>query len=207
MRYKKSTRWLTIAAAALSLTLVAAACSDDEATDTTAGGTTAPPPAAAEPFGAACADVPSAGDGSFEGMMTAPVATAAAANPLLSSLVADIEAAQLGDTLNSAEGLTVFAPTNGAFKAVAKADPAGVEAMMADPTGALAQLLTYHVVEGQIPPDQLAGTHTTLQGQSLTVEGSGESFTVNGTSMVVCGDIHTDNATVYVVDEVLSPPA
>lgn len=207
MRHRSNTRWLTIAAAAVSLTFVAAACSDDESTDASVGGTTAPAPAAAEPFGTACADVPATGDGSFEGMMTAPVATAAAANPLLSSLVADIEAAQLGDTLNGAQDLTVFAPTNGAFKAVAKADPEGVEAMMADPTGALAQLLTYHVVEGQIPPDQLAGTHTTLQGQSLTVEGGGESFTVNGTAMVVCGDIHTDNATVYVVDEVLFPPA
>lgn len=209
MRHRINTRWLTIAAAMLSLSLVAAACSDDASTGGAGGdaGPASTEPAPAAPFGAACAGVPANGDGSFEGMMTAPIATAAAANPLLSSLVADIEAAQLADTLNAAEGLTVFAPTNSAFKAVAKADPDGVEAMMADPTGALAQLLTYHVVDGQIPPDQLAGTHTTLQGQSLTVEGSGDSFTVNGTSMVVCGDIHTDNATVYVVDEVLSPPA
>jgi len=77
---------------------------------------------------------------------------------------------------------------------------------MADPTGALAHLLTYHVVKGQLAPDKLAGEHTTLQGQSLMITGSGESFTVNGSAMVVCGNIHTDNATVSIIDMVLHPP-
>jgi uncharacterized surface protein with fasciclin (FAS1) repeats len=63
------------------------------------------------------------------------------------------------------------------------------------------------VVEGQLAPDEAAGEHETLQGATLTVEGEGEAFTVNGSAMVVCGDIHTDNATVYVIDEVLHPPA
>jgi uncharacterized surface protein with fasciclin (FAS1) repeats len=140
-------------------------------------------------------------------MMTDPVGEAAAANPLLASLVHDLQAAELVDTLNGADALTVFAPTNDAFDAAAAADPAGMDAMMADPTGELAQLLPYHVVEGQLAPAQLAGEHTTLQGQTLTVEGAGDAFTVNGTAMVVCGDVHTDNATVYIIDEVLHPPA
>ena len=193
----------SIAAVLASLALVAAACSSD-GSGSNGGGTTAP--AAAEPFGSACSQLPTSGAGSFEGMMTAPVGEAAAANPLLSSLVMDLDLAGLTDTLNSAEGLTVFAPTNDAFAAAGDADPEGMAAMMAEPTGAFAGLLTYHVVEGQLAPDQLAGEHTTLQGDPLTVEGSGESFTVNGTAMVVCGDIHTDNATVYMIDEVLHPP-
>jgi len=180
----------------VALTLLGAACGADEP---------APPPAPAAPFGSACSEVPSDGDGSFEGMMTVPVATAASANPLLTTLVQDVELAGLFDTLNTAPDLTVFAPTNAAFDAVAAADPEGVAAMMADPTGALADLLTYHVVEGQIPPGELAGDHTTLNGATLTVEGSGEAFTVNGSAMVVCGDVHTDNATVYIVDSVLMP--
>ena len=187
-----------------AVAMLAAACSNDSSTTAGSGGTA--PPAAA-PFGTACSSVPASGDGSFEGMMTQPVATAAGANPLLKSLVHDLKAAELVDTLNGADGLTVFAPTNDAFDAAAAADPDGMDAMMADPTGALAQLLTYHVVEGQLAPDALAGEHSTLQGQSLTVEGSGEEFTVNGSDMVVCGDIHTDNATVYIVDQVLHPPA
>ncbi len=143
--------------------------------------------------------------GSFEGMMTQPVVTAASENPLLSSLVADLELAGLTDTLNTAENLTVFAPSNSAFEAAAEADPEGMEAMMADPTGEFADLLAYHVVDGQLAPDELAGEHESLQGATLTVEGSGEEFTVNGSAMVVCGDIHTDNATVYILDEVLHP--
>ncbi len=138
-------------------------------------------------------------------MMTEPVVTAASANPLLSSLVTDIELAGLTDTLDTAENLTVFAPSNAAFEAAAAADPEGMDAMMADPTGDLADLLAYHVVEGQLSPDELAGEHSTLQGSSLSVEGGGEEFTVNGSAGVVCGDIHTDNATVYIIDEVLHP--
>lgn len=184
----------------LTLALLAAACGGN-AEPSPGGGQ----PAAAEPFGAACSDVPASGDGSFEQMMTAPVGEAAASNPLLSSLVMDLELAGLVDTLNSADALTVFAPTNDAFAAAAEADPQGMEQMMADPTGEFADLLAYHVVEGQIAPTDLAGEHTTLQGGTLSVDGSGESFTVNGSASVVCGDIHTDNATVYIIDEVLHP--
>jgi uncharacterized surface protein with fasciclin (FAS1) repeats len=185
---------------ALSVSLLAAACSSEGSASSPAadGG-------AAAPFGVACAQVPGEGDGSFEAMMTAPVADAASANPLLSSLVMDLELAGLYDTVNNAEALTVFAPTNDAFEAAAEADPDGMAEMMADPTGDFAGLLSYHVVEGQLEPDQLAGTHTTLEGSDLTVEGEGESFTVNGSATVVCGGIHTDNATVYLIDEVLHP--
>jgi uncharacterized surface protein with fasciclin (FAS1) repeats len=191
------------AAALVAVVVFAAACGDGEAGGGEPSAAQAP---AAKPFGTACSDIPSSGEGSFEAMMTQPVVTAAAANPLLSMLVADLEEAQLTDTLNGAQDLTVFAPTDDAFEAAAAADPEGMQAMMADPTGAFAQLLTYHVVEGQLAPEALAGEHTTLQGQSLSVEGGGRAFTVNGTAMVVCGDIHTDNATVYVIDEVLHPP-
>ncbi len=196
---------LRVVALLPAIVVIAAACSSTSSSAAGGGGSSAAPEA--KPFGTSCSSVPTSGEGSFEAMMTQPVGTAAAANPLLSSLVHDLKAAKLVDTLNGADALTVFAPTNAAFKAAAKADPSGTEAMMADPTGALAQLLEYHVVQGQIAPGALAGEHTTLQGQTLTVEGSGESFTVNGTATVVCGGIHTDNATVYIIDGVLHPPA
>ena len=199
---KGITRHLAIAPALLAVVLVAAACSDDAGSGSGGDGATAAP---AAPFGTACSDVPAEGAGSFEGMMTQPVVTAAAENPLLTALVADVELAGLTDTLNTAENLTVFAPTDEAFAAAGEADPEGMAEMMADPTGDFAGLLSYHVVEGQLAPDELAGEHMTLQGSTLTVEGRGESFTVNGSAMVVCGDIHTDNATVYLIDEVLHP--
>jgi uncharacterized surface protein with fasciclin (FAS1) repeats len=61
------------------------------------------------------------------------------------------------------------------------------------------------VVPGQLTPDQLAGTHKTLQGDTLQVTGSGQDFKINGNSSVVCGNIKTANATVYLIDQVLLP--
>jgi uncharacterized surface protein with fasciclin (FAS1) repeats len=155
------------------------------------------------PFGAACADVPTEGEGSVDGMADDPVATAASNNPLLSTLVTAVGEANLVDTLNSAEAITVFAPTNDAFEAM---DQATLKKAMGDPDGLLKTVLTYHVVEGKIAPEDLAGTHPSLQGGDVTVEGSGEEFTVNGDATVVCGNVQTANATVYLIDQVLLPP-
>ena len=71
--------------------------------------------AMSQPFGVACTAVPKDGKGSFNGMATDPVATAASNNPVLSTLVTAVKAAGLVDTLNSAPAITVFAPTNDAF--------------------------------------------------------------------------------------------
>ena len=154
------------------------------------------------PFGTACAAVPATGAGSFEGMAMDPVATAASNNPALSTLVTAVGAAGLGDTLNTTDDITVFAPTNDAFGAL---DKATLDAALADPKGLLTTVLTYHVVAGRLAPDQLAGTHETLQGGTIEVTGSGEDFTVNGTAKVVCGNVQTQNATVYIIDGVLLP--
>ncbi len=134
-----------------------------------------------------------------------PVATAASNNPALSTLVTAVQQAGLVDTLNSTEDITVFAPTNDAFGAV---DPATLQGAMADPKGLLTEVLTYHVVPGRLSPDELAGEHATLQGGMVTVSGSGEMFMVNGEAAnVVCGNVQTRNATVYIIDGVLLPQA
>ena len=156
---------------------------------------------AGEPFGAACSQVPASGAGSFDGMSTAPVATAASANPLLSTLVTAVGEAGLVDTLNSAPELTVFAPVNDAFAALPKAT---MDAAMADPKGLLTKVLTNHVIAGKIAPDKIAGDHKTLGGGTITVAGSGEDFTV-GEAKVICGNVQTSNATVYLIDQVLLP--
>ncbi len=156
------------------------------------------------PFGPACASVPTTGAGSFSGMAGDPVATAASNNPALKTLVTAVTAAGLGDTLNGAKDITVFAPADSAFAAM---DQATLNKALADPKGLLTTVLTYHVVQGRLTPAMLAGTHTTLQGKTLTVAGSGEDFTVNGTAKVVCGNVQTANATVYIIDGVLLPPA
>jgi uncharacterized surface protein with fasciclin (FAS1) repeats len=61
------------------------------------------------------------------------------------------------------------------------------------------------LIQGQLAPDQLVGSHKTLQGDTLQVIGSGQDFTVNGNSSVVWGNIKTANATVYLIDQVLLP--
>jgi uncharacterized surface protein with fasciclin (FAS1) repeats len=165
--------------------------------------TTAPATPSGE-FGSACSSVPTdpTNPGSFAAMAKVPVATAASGNPVLSTLVTAIQKANLVDSLNSASGITVFAPANSAFAKIPTAD---LNKVLADNT-TLTKVLTYHVVGQRLSPDQLAGTHKTLEGADLTVTGSRSSFTVDGTSMVVCGNIQTANATVYIIDTVLMPP-
>jgi uncharacterized surface protein with fasciclin (FAS1) repeats len=159
--------------------------------------------AAGEEFGAGCSAVPTdaSNSGSFAAMAKVPVATAASGNPVLSTLVTAVKKANLVDSLNSADGITVFAPANSAFEKIPSDTLNGVlgnDAM-------LKKLLTYHVVAGRLSPEQLAGTHKTLEGQDLTVSGSGTDFKVDGNSSVVCGNVQTENATVYIVDSVLMP--
>lgn len=153
------------------------------------------------PFGAACSKVPTSGKGSFDGMSKEPVATAASANPLLTTLVKAVGQAGLGDTLNSADDITVFAPTDDAFKAM---DQDTLAKAMKDKK-LLTTVLTYHVVPGRLAPDELAGSHKTLQGGTVEVEGSGEEFTVGPKAKVLCGNVQTANATVYIIDQVLLP--
>jgi uncharacterized surface protein with fasciclin (FAS1) repeats len=190
----------------LGMALLAAACGGNDAgstgTQSAAPPTTAAPMTASAPFGAACSAVPASGAGSLEALAQDPVATAASNTPALSTLVTAVKKADLVGTLNSAQGITVFAPTNDAFSALPKAT---LDKALGDPTGLLTTVLTYHVVPGQLSPDQLAGSHKTLQGATLEVTGSGEDFTVNGNSSVVCGNIQTANATVYLIDQVLLP--
>jgi uncharacterized surface protein with fasciclin (FAS1) repeats len=105
----------------------------------------------------------------------------------------------LVDTLNGSE-FTVFAPVDDAF---AKIDPATIETLKTD-DALLSKILTYHVVPGQITPDNIVGTHKTVQGGSVTVTGTKDALKVDGAN-VICGGVKTANATVYLVDSVLMP--
>lgn len=203
----------TIAALSLALPLSLAACGNS-GSDTAASSTSSMPSSSssssssstsedmtAKPFGAGCSAVPADGKGSFSGMATDPVATAASNNPVLSTLVTAVTEAGLGETLNSAKDITVFAPSNDAFAAVPKAT---MDAAMKDPKGLLTKVLTNHVVPGKLTPEMLAGEHKTLGGGTIKVTGSGESFKV-GEANVICGNVQTANATVYIIDGVLLP--
>lgn len=155
---------------------------------------------------AAYAEANPSGPASVNGMSTVPVATAAATNPELTTLTQALSGqlnpeVNLVKTLNEGE-FTVFAPTDDAF---AKLPPETVEQLKTD-ADLLNKILTYHVVEGQATPDQIVGEHTTLEGQQVTVTGSGDNLKVNEAG-VVCGGVTTSNAQVYLIDTVLTPPA
>jgi uncharacterized surface protein with fasciclin (FAS1) repeats len=144
------------------------------------------------------------GAGSVEGMAQDPVAVAASNNPLLTTLVSAVSGelnpeVDLVDTLNGDE-FTVFAPIDDAF---AQIDPATIETLKTD-SELLTSILTYHVVPGQLTPDEVVGTQATVQGGSVEVTGSGDELMVNDAN-VVCGGVMTANATVYLVDSVLMP--
>jgi transforming growth factor-beta-induced protein len=157
-------------------------------------------------FGPGCAAVPMDGAGSFEGMAEDPAATAASNNPALSTLVAAVDAAGLVDTLNGPGPFTIFAPSNDAF---AKIDQATLDALLADPTGDLTDILTYHVVSGDSWNAQEladAGTATTVNGADVEIVEVGDTIEINGESAVVCGNVETANGTVHIIDTVLMPP-
>ena len=146
------------------------------------------------------------GPGSISGMAMDPVTVAASNNPLLGTLTAALSGGlnpgvNLVDTLNSGQ-FTVFAPTDDAF---AKLPPETVDALKVD-ADALSNILTYHVVPGRVDPMGVDGVHKTVQGSDVTVTGMGNDLKVNGAS-VVCGGVQTANATVYLIDTVLTPPA
>ncbi|WP_354529245.1 fasciclin domain-containing protein [Nakamurella sp. UYEF19] len=156
---------------------------------------------------AAYAKAVPAGAGSVGGMALDPVATAASNNPLLKTLVAAVSGkvnpkVNLVNTLNSGE-FTVFAPVDTAF---AKVPAATIKTLSTD-SALLTKILTYHVISGQLDATQIVGTHKTVEGGSVTVTGSGDNLKINGTTSVICGNVKTKNATVYLIDTVLTPPA
>jgi uncharacterized surface protein with fasciclin (FAS1) repeats len=213
-------RLLAVSGLAVSLALGTAACSSGGSSSAASGssgpassatGSAAAPVAAGSgaaaavmDFGPACSSVPKSGAGSFSGMSTAPVATAASANPALSTLVTAVKKAGLVDTLNSASNITVFAPDNAAF---AKIPPATLAKVLAD-KAELTKILTYHVASGRFTAAQLTSGSPikTLEGATVKPADMGGTYTVNG-AHVVCGNVQTANATVYIIDTVLMPPS
>lgn len=212
------------AAAVLVLSLVAAACGSDgndaasaqpaattvtPTTPTTAAPVMTEAPAMVEPTsmldpsGPGCMVVPADGAGSFAGMAQDPAATAASNNPILSTLVSAVQQAGLVDTLNGEGPFTIFAPTNDAFAAI-PADQ--LQAVLAD-KDMLTSILTYHVIAGQsMSSAELisAGTVTTVNGGVLTIGSDNGTLTVNG-AKTACMDVHTANATVHIIGQVLLP--
>jgi uncharacterized surface protein with fasciclin (FAS1) repeats len=216
-----NTQTRTIAAAGLATIAVVgfSACSNNKSASesTTSGAATsmaAPVTTstmvdpAADLIGAGCTDYAKqnpSGPGSVAGMSQDPVATAASNNPMLTTLTSALSGklnpnVNLVDTLNNGQ-YTVFAPTNAAFD---KLPSATIDKLKTD-SQLLKSILTYHVVSGQQSPSKVDGAHPTLQGATVNVTGQGNDLKVDNAGLV-CGGVHTANATVYMIDTVLMPP-
>ncbi len=213
----------TVAATGLAATALLVGLSGCSSNNSASGPTTSTPagsiaaPAttsgtadpAADLVGPGCGDYATrnpTGPGSVAGMAQDPVATAASNNPMLTTLTSALSGklnpdVNLVDTLNNGQ-YTVFAPTNAAFDKL----PAATLDKLKTDAPMLKSILTYHVVQGQTSPNKIDGSHATLQGAGVHVTGQGNALKVNDAGLV-CGGVHTANATVYMIDTVLMPPA
>lgn len=182
MRFSRSLAVMTI-----PLALLAAGCSDDS---DTADSTTTEAPETTE-----TTEAPEA---------AGTIVEVAAGNPDFSTLVDLVGKAGLAEALGGEGPFTVFAPTNEAFE---KVDKATLEALAADPTGALADVLKLHVVSGKImAADAVAADGTsidTLGGGKLKVEVVDGDVMVGG-AKVVTPDVAASNGVIHVLDSVIT---
>jgi uncharacterized surface protein with fasciclin (FAS1) repeats len=151
--------------------------------------------------------VPS-GAGSMQSMATDSVSVAAGHNPKLTTWVRAVSGrlnprVDLVRTLDGSQ-FTIFAPIDSAFARL----PASTLTTLAEPANAstLQAMIMYHVVFGQLQPSAVDGSHKTAEGDAVVVTGAGDDLKVNGAS-VICGGMRTANATVYLIDSVLTPPS
>jgi uncharacterized surface protein with fasciclin (FAS1) repeats len=195
-------------AIAAAVTLTAAACGSSSSPGSASGAnhTHHPMPShspmhESAAFGSDCGMIPASGMGSLHAMSMDNVVTAASHNPLLATLAADIRTAGLTSDLNSMHALTVFAPSDTAFKMLH-----GSQMNMLHSKAELAKILKYHVVSGRVTPSELAHGMAlkTLEGATLKPSKMGSVYEVNN-AHVICGNIQTANATVYIIDKVLIP--
>ncbi len=192
-----SRRLLKLLSFLLAGALVFAACGDDSDSDDASSDTTEAPTDTAE-----------APDDTMAEPTMDIVETASAAGDF-TTLVAAVEAAGLVETLQGDGPFTVFAPTDEAFATALEDLGLTAEELLAD-TETLTSILTYHVVEGEVP----AADVVTLDGEEVpTVNGAtvaigvdGETVTVNDAT-VVATDIFATNGVIHVIDSVLLPPA
>lgn len=122
------------------------------------------------------------------------------------TLVSAVEQAGLVETLKGEGPFTVFAPTDDAFAAVPQET---MDALLADPEGALKDVLTYHVVSGKVMSTDLSDGMMvdTVNGAQLKVTIGEDGSVMIGDATVTSADIETSNGVIHVIDTVLVPPS
>jgi uncharacterized surface protein with fasciclin (FAS1) repeats len=146
--------------------------------------------------------LPANGNGSIRQMSTEQAITAASSNPQLSVFAAAIRTSGLDKALNARRSFTLIVPVNSAFASLSSTQITHLHN-----SGELLKIVKYHALKARVDPQQFAAgaRPVTLQGKHLRLSKSGSVYQVNGVS-VLCGNIKTANATVYIVSKVLLPP-
>ena len=116
-----------------------------------------------------------------------------------------VDAAGLGENLETSDDVTVFLPSDAAFEALP--EETLTELLSLEGKDKLTDILSYHVVTKELK----AADITTELEQSETLLGEPVAFTVDGSSKmvyeasVVSADLSTKNGVVHVIDKVLIP--
>jgi uncharacterized surface protein with fasciclin (FAS1) repeats len=176
--------------AVASLALVGCTSNDDSAADATTSPATSAPASPTD----AMTDEAAAGT----------IVDVAASNPDFSTLVTAVTEAGLVETLSGEGPFTVFAPTDEAFAAL----PDGLldALLMPENQEVLTQILTYHVVSGEVMSTDIApGDVATVEGEDITITTDDGGVQVNGAT-VTTADVDASNGVIHVIDEVLVPP-
>ncbi len=185
-------RSLTFVVSALALTAPLAALAQTTDAAPAASAPAAPAPAMAMP---ASPNLAAAGD----------IVATLKANPHFTILVKALAAANLEGVLAATPDLTLFAPTDEAFAAV---PPATIAALLkVDNAPILQKILVYHLIHLSLDPSKIKGAKgpvTTVEGQAVQVDGSGDVATVNG-AKVIQAEVKATNGYIYVIDKVLIP--
>jgi uncharacterized surface protein with fasciclin (FAS1) repeats len=183
----RTRKYLTMLAVVASLSVVAAACSSEE---TPSDGGMAETTAPAE--------------------MSETITDIVAGNEDFSTLLAAVQAADLGETLAGEGPFTVFAPTDEAFAAL----PEGTLETLLEPENQdqLAAIITYHALAGEVmASDVESGEVVTVNGESFTIEATDSGVTITdgqgNQAQVTTTDIDASNGVIHVIDAVLLPPA
>jgi uncharacterized surface protein with fasciclin (FAS1) repeats len=195
----------------LALTLLVAACGDDNDDGDTAATEETGDQAATNDEATSDEAAPTESDDMSTTAADDDIVDTAVAAGDFETLVAAVQAAGLEETLRGEGPFTVFAPSDTAFEAL----PAGtVDTLLADPQGDLTDILTYHVIEGEVLAEDVAGLDgqevTTVNGATFTVDaGDDGSVTLRDAAGndvgVIQTDIETSNGVIHVIDTVLLP--
>ncbi len=174
-----------------------------EVTTSTEAPTEPPNPAFASTFGPACDEFPVDGPGSLEGMSQDPALTAMSNGPMMSIMSAIISSSSLSSVLDST-AMVVFVPTDAAFEAVPQETLDGW--LSQDDLPATDLLMSHADIQVQDTQALLDLGYVWVGNKSQGVAVDGDTMKI-GEATVLCGNIQTTSATLFLVDSLLAAPS